>query len=1060
MKYVLLLFTSLILALPLSAQSRTEKLWAVWSDESQPVITRLEAIDSIHLDLYGRFLPTNLDTAFYHAELQYALAEENGLRKWMATALVSKGNYYSQKGLFNEATDHYTQSKTIGEEIGDKKVISASLFNLGVIYLKKGEGDQGILVLTQAIELYNELGKKYEEAQALAMAGMIYNFQKSDVKKALELLNRSLKIREELLITDDTPENRFVVNGMKGTIKSLAESLEVITDTIDLDTYIPEVMDEDLVASSTPDVAVTKDQGENVEEISKVPVSKSPDILIEKDEVIVEPASMKQDEGSAGVEELLKLVGIHEAAGEKTAVAERLLMLGSVYVAKSDYENAVKYLLKAVANSEALGNENKTAAALEQLGRAYLLLGDVDQAIESLSRSRDLIKKVGNEDAEARINIFIADMYFRQGDFAKALELDHQSLAYYRNVGNRAAEAGVLSSIGNNYGSQGENKKALEHITEALNIFEEIPNLRGVAGASLGLGGVCFSEKNHGLALDYFARSLTVFEKIGDENGMMLSHGGIASVYASQKRHDKAISFGNTALSLAQKAGDLRSVKNGTELLSGSYKARGNYRKALEMTELYYEARDSLQSSENQKAIIQLQVSSEYEKQKAIDDIENEKLVAIETQKKVNQQNLSMAIGIGLLLISLLSLVIFSRLKVTRKQKAIIEEQKKKVEQSEKYKEQFLANMSHEIRTPMHAISGMVKILERKEHPPAQDVYLNAMQVSSENLVVILNDVLDLSKIEAGKLDIENIPVKPAAIIENVAQLLKFKAEEKGLTLTYEIGEDVPSVVMGDPTRLNQILLNLAGNAIKFTKKGGVEVLLSKADDRLRFSVKDTGIGIPKDKLDAIFGAFEQVGDDTSRHFGGTGLGLSISKQLTELQGGRIWAESEAGQGSTFLVELPIVAAEIGSIGQDLVSEEHLKTMAASLKGIRILVAEDNPFNQMIVQDDLSYYFEEVTIDVVENGELVVEKYNTGDYDLILMDVQMPKLNGFDATRRIRAIEKEAGGGKAIPIIAMTASLLKSEVANCYTAGMDNYIPKPYKAVELVGTIHEALVVV
>ncbi|MFT6000654.1 MAG: tetratricopeptide (TPR) repeat protein, partial [Neolewinella sp.] len=258
MKYILPFFISLILVLPLSAQTRTESLWAVWSDESQPVVTRLEAIDSIHLDPYGRFLPTNLDTAFYHAELQYALAEENDLIKWMATALVSKGNYYSQKSLFNKAIDHYTQSKTIGEEIGDKKVISTSLFNLGVIYFKRGEGDQGLLVLIQAIELYNELGKKYEEAQALAMVGMIYNFQKSDIKKAIPFLKRSLAIREELLKTDDTQENRFVVNGMKGTIKSLEEPLEAITDIIDLDSYIPEISEEDIVVSSTPDVEVIK----------------------------------------------------------------------------------------------------------------------------------------------------------------------------------------------------------------------------------------------------------------------------------------------------------------------------------------------------------------------------------------------------------------------------------------------------------------------------------------------------------------------------------------------------------------------------------------------------------------------------------------------------------------------------------------------------------------------------------------------------------------------------------------------------------------------------------
>ena len=188
--------------------------------------------------------------------------------------------------------------------------------------------------------------------------------------------------------------------------------------------------------------------------------------------------------------------------------------------------------------------------------------------------------------------------------------------------------------------------------------------------------------------------------------------------------------------------------------------------------------------------------------------------------------------------------------------------------------------MSHEIRTPMHAISGMVKILERNEHPPSQDVFLNAMQTSSENLVVILNDVLDLSKIEAGKLDIESIPMKPAAVIENVMQILKFKAEEKGLQLNYQVDKNVPSLVMGDSTRLNQVLVNLVGNAIKFTEKGSVGISLTKVEDRLRFIIKDTGIGISKDKMESIFEAFEQAKDSTTRNFGGTGLGLSISKQL------------------------------------------------------------------------------------------------------------------------------------------------------------------------------------
>jgi CheY-like chemotaxis protein len=371
--------------------------------------------------------------------------------------------------------------------------------------------------------------------------------------------------------------------------------------------------------------------------------------------------------------------------------------------------------------------------------------------------------------------------------------------------------------------------------------------------------------------------------------------------------------------------------------------------------------------------------------------------------------------------------------------------------------------MSHEIRTPMHAISGMIKILKRNKHLPEQDTFLNAMHTSSDNLVVILNDVLDLSKIEAGKLDVKNIPFSPTVVIENVTQILKYKAEEKGLQLNYQIDQDVPNLIMGDPTRLNQILINLAGNAIKFTEKGKVDILLQKENDRLRFSIKDSGIGIPKDKVETIFEAFEQVKDSTNRHYGGTGLGLSISKQLVELQQGKIWAESvqdsnREDKGSTFYFELPLVTAAANAVSENIITEARLKMMATSLEGIRILLAEDNAFNQMIAQDDLSFYIKNIKIDVVENGVLAVEKFRQGNYDLILMDVQMPEMNGFEATRKIREIEQLAEGETRISIIAMTASLLKTEIDSCRQAGMDNYIPKPYQPEELIAPIYTEMI--
>lgn len=392
-----------------------------------------------------------------------------------------------------------------------------------------------------------------------------------------------------------------------------------------------------------------------------------------------------------------------------------------------------------------------------------------------------------------------------------------------------------------------------------------------------------------------------------------------------------------------------------------------------------------------------------------------------------------------------------------RERTAELEKQKERAEHSEKYKEQFLANMSHEIRTPMHAISGMVNILKRNGHPADQDVYLNAMQTSSDNLVVILNDVLDLSKIEKGKLDIETIPVKPTAIIEHVVQLFKFKAEEKGLTLSHHIGENVPAIIMSDPTRLNQVLLNLVGNAIKFTEKGSIDIALSVKNDHLLFCTRDTGAGISPDRVDRVFSAFEQAKTSTSRLYGGTGLGLNISKQLVELLQGRIWVESEENIGSAFFFELPLVVAPSDSIDRNTVTEKQLMAMADSLKGIRILLAEDNEFNQMIAQDDLAFYIDDLKVDVVDNGHFAVEKFKAGDYDLILMDAQMPEMNGLEAAKAIRALELSEGKENRIPIVPMTASLLRSEIANYHDAGMDNYIPKPYKPAELIVPIYEEI---
>ncbi|MCO5274317.1 MAG: ATP-binding protein [Flavobacteriales bacterium] len=386
---------------------------------------------------------------------------------------------------------------------------------------------------------------------------------------------------------------------------------------------------------------------------------------------------------------------------------------------------------------------------------------------------------------------------------------------------------------------------------------------------------------------------------------------------------------------------------------------------------------------------------------------------------------------------------------------------KDRAEASEQFKQQFLANMSHEIRTPMNAIMGMSGILKRNAHAPEQEKYLNAISKSSENLLVILNDILDLSKLQAGKIELEHVRFDVRQVVGNVRDILRFKAEEKGLTIGTSVADDVPHAVIGDPTRLNQIILNLAGNAVKFTGKGSVSIRMRCAIDgaesparaMLHIDVADTGIGIPPDRLDKIFDEFTQAYSDTTRKYGGTGLGLSISKQLAEMQGGSLTVQSVQGKGSTFTVQVPYTVAPAEGEGAPAHAERTV-TAGGELKNLRILLAEDNEFNAMVAQDELADAIPGVQVDVAANGKVAVEMAQDKLYDVILMDVQMPEMNGYDATRAIRALPGAKG---RVPILAMTANVMQEELERTRAAGMDGFVPKPFKREELMGALRSVL---
>ena len=374
-------------------------------------------------------------------------------------------------------------------------------------------------------------------------------------------------------------------------------------------------------------------------------------------------------------------------------------------------------------------------------------------------------------------------------------------------------------------------------------------------------------------------------------------------------------------------------------------------------------------------------------------------------------------------------------------------------EAANRAKSEFLANMSHEIRTPMNGILGMAE-LAKSAHGEEQQEYLSLLQSSGESLLVILNDILDYSKIEAGKIELDPIPFELVGLVAETLQTLAPSADNKGLKLTLQVSPEAPRRIIADPTRLRQVLVNLAGNAIKFTEAGEVALSVGPAgpgeSPSLSFSVRDSGIGIPLEKQGKLFQAFEQADSSTTRQYGGTGLGLAISAKLVHLMGGRIWLESTPGKGSTFSFTIAYQPVEGDSAGvpeslaklSSSISEAHQAVAGAPprpTRSLRILVAEDNPVNQKVAVGILSRLGHSVVL--AGNGVQAVDKWRQGRFDLVLMDVQMPELDGFGAAREIR--RQELGSGHHTFIVAMTAHALSGDRERCLAAGMDDHIAKP-----------------
>lgn len=372
----------------------------------------------------------------------------------------------------------------------------------------------------------------------------------------------------------------------------------------------------------------------------------------------------------------------------------------------------------------------------------------------------------------------------------------------------------------------------------------------------------------------------------------------------------------------------------------------------------------------------------------------------------------------------------------------------KKAKEAATIKENFLANMSHEIRTPLNAILGFTNLLQRKEIDGQAKEYVQTIQRSGENLMTIVNDVLDLSKIEAGMMRIESAPFSIRGLVHSITTMFTPKAAEKQLLLTTSVSDDIPDTLLGDATRLTQILVNLIGNAIKFTPSGNIDIQITnqgieKNIINTGIRVKDTGIGIEKEKLNKIFDRFQQAEDAVTRRYGGTGLGLSIVYELVLLQNGKIEVDSVPGAGTTFNIIIPYSIVSGESIIPIVKTSD---PVVSKLKDIMVLVVEDNEINQSLVRHLFNNW--KIPFDICSNGKEAIDKLKQGTYSIILMDIQMPEMDGYTAVQEIRQTLK-----LDTPVIAMTAHAMPGEREKCLSYGMNEYISKPIKEEQLLNLI-------
>ena len=660
------------------------------------------------------------------------------------------------------------------------------------------------------------------------------------------------------------------------------------------------------------------------------------------------------------------------------------------------------------------------------------LKGEYDAGIEVLEEALSIARKIHDKNMEATALYYLGNIFRDLGDLARVFNHYEKALAINEELGEEYYQSIILASISNLLYDLNDYDSALEYAMKCLPIFERVHNVNSLLNIYNTLGNIYFKKESLDEALHYFEENMNRSEP--ETAAFVLAESGVGKVYYKMLDFAQAGKYLTHALQEAQKLGNAE-----VQIICLFYLGRmsmdnENYREAAKSLDAAYHLAGEYTRRHDMMSIHEV-LSVLYDK---MGDIPKA-FYHLKSFEKLKEDIFKQA-----------TLNKLKNLQV-RQETELAQKEKEVAERTAFLKHQFMANMSHEIRTPMNAIVGLTRLLLTKDPKPEQLRYLNAIQLSSNNLLVIINDILDLSKIEAGKIIIEHIDFSIHEVVQSVKDMLMVKVEEKKIELLLTIDPAIPKRLVGDPTRLNQVLINLAGNAVKFTEKGHVEIKLTlkkKEENKLwiDFDVTDTGIGIGAEYIDTIFDSFTQAGADTTRKFGGTGLGLTISKQLTGLMGGDITVRSTLGTGTTFTCAIPLEEADV----QDHAKKESLLDARSMerLNTLKVLLVEDNEFNRMVAEDTLKETIPGIRVQIAVNGQEAVDRLKKEMFDVVLMDIQMPVMDGVTATKVIRRTLPEPA--RSVRIIAMTANVLQEDVQEYFSIGMNAYVSKPFQADELL----------